>query len=153
MKGWTSIVGVCLAAFLCANCSMQRAESVDFAEAVGAAVNQMNQTGRTEDEFEHVLGLDVPTLVAIVPASGLDLGSLPPDATAEQIASLSDIATAWRDDAFLAIIWPGGSSFGNTIARFASVPRQVSVVKPPRGTVVVRLIRDSSGEVSIAELR
>lgn len=135
------------------SCAGARSESLDLSDRIVAAAITLKQGSQISAEIAYTLGTDAPSLVAVVPASGVDTTELPDDAIEQQVSGLIDSAKVWRGRTFLSITWPGGTSTGPTIEEHVSVPRQLSVLKPPGGTVTVRLVRDATGTVTISELR
>jgi hypothetical protein len=153
MRAATVLYIFALLLFVGSSCAAQQSESLDLSDRIVDAAIRLKQGTQSETEVTHTLTLDVPSLVAIVSAAGVDRNALPRGGTDEQISGLVSAGGMWSGRAFVAITWSGGTSAGPTIERHVSVPQQLSVLKPARGSITVRLARDSSGTVSIADLR
>jgi hypothetical protein len=149
-----SVLFVFLLVLLAASsCAAQHSESLELYDRIADAAIRLQREKGSTSEVTYSLTLDTPSLVAIVPSTGVDRARLPSGATQEQVSGLIAAATVWSGRPFVSITWSGGTSTGPTVERQVSVPRQMSVLKPARSTVVVRLARDTSGVVSITDLK
>jgi hypothetical protein len=143
---------VCLGSIVL-GCGSEQSESLELSDRIVSAAIALKGTGDSHANVAHTLNIGDPSLVAIIPASGVDRSQLPSGVTEVQVAGLLEAAQMWNGKIVVAVIWAGGSSSGASIEQHVAVPRQLAVLKPARGAVTVRLVRDSAGGVSIAELR
>jgi hypothetical protein len=138
---------------LALGCAGASSESLELSDKIVDAAIQLAQSDRSEAEVSYTLNIDAPSLIAIVPASGVDRTQLPADATEAQVTALLDAVQVWNGRVMLAVVWASGNSSGPSLEGHLSVPRQYSVLKPGRGAITVRLVRDPSGTISVAGLR
>jgi len=135
------------------SCGGPRSESLDLSNAILAAAQRLQRGADGSTEVTYELKVGKASVVVIAPRAGIDIGQLPSGVTDAQVDGLRRAVAMWKDHEFVAISWESGVSAGNSIDRTLGVLRQYAILKPPYGSITVRLERSDSGDVRIADLR
>lgn len=153
MRGSLSLL-LAVATSLSSACARPQEDAIALADLIADAAQSLRRSGASLTQtVEYQFKRDASLLVALVPATGLNAETLPADASDVQRTGMRNAASMWPNQEVLAITWQDGTSSGPDIERHVDIPRQLAVVKPPRGRVVVVLTRESDGRIVVSDLK
>lgn len=128
-------------------------DGLDLGDRIVDSANSLRQSAETTVTAEYRLTRATTSLVAIVPAAGIEPSELPPDTPEQLVSRLREALSMWPGREIVAVLSENDFSSGPVIEGRGLVKGPLAVLKPPRGTVTVVLEKNAQGDVFIADLR